>query len=215
MFSVMSRVVKYINNLRVDEIFTTRDLLPLGPRGSIDVATSTLVNEGFTIRLARGVFIKYRPGMRSISIHEVAAVKAAAFGRRIIRHSADCAYDMGLLEKGNTSVTYETDGHSSRFRSRGRWIIFKGTSARKMQMADEVAGIAIRGLVHLRERFVQTSDVAEVKRQLNPIELYRIQQFAMYAPAWLTEMFFPYRDPPARMRNNNVVAIRDFRAMRC
>jgi hypothetical protein len=214
--TVMSRVIKHINALRVDEIFTTRDLLPLGERGSIDVATSTLVHEGFMIRLARGVFVKYRPGMRSISIHEVAAVKAAAFGRRIIRHGADCAFDMGLIEKGNVSVTYATDGHSSRFRAMGRWIVFKSTSARKMQMADEVAGIAIRGLVHLRERFVYQSTVEDVKRRLDRFELFRVQQFAMYAPSWLTEMFFPYREPPPRMRNCNAAALRDFRtAMRC
>lgn len=214
-FSVMNRVLNYISALKVDEIFTTRDLLQFGPRGSIDEATSTLVNEGYTIRLARGVFVRYRPKMRIISIHEVAAVKAAAFGRRIIRHAADCACDMGLVDKGNRAVTYETDGHSSRFRSRGRWIIFKGTSARKMQMADEVAGIALRGLVYLRHKSVNRKVVELVKQKLNRFELFRVQQFAMYAPAWLTEYFFPYRRPPARVMNSYVDDFRDFRAMRC
>lgn len=182
-----SDIKRHINSLPKEQIFTTRDLLKYGLRNAVDQALFRLVNCGFITRLARGVFVKTEEQPRSISLLEIALVKAQAFGRTIITHPQDIAHQLGYDGQKNEEVTFTVNAHSSSFLALGALIIFKGASPRKFVAADTSHGAIARALWHLRETLELNETVREIHSRASRALRRDFVEHARWMPWWLSD----------------------------
>jgi len=188
----ISKIRNHIAKLSNDAFFTTREMLGHGERSSVDWALWEMVRTGEIIRLAWGVFVKSsHPAPEAITEREVAAVKAAAFGKRLMSDGADVACSQGLPAQPNGVATYQTDGRSTKFRCvlRETWVIFKGTSARKMRLGDEKIGAVIRGLWQLTEKACKIETARKVLWKMNRTEREEFELSTRWMPSWLSDSF--------------------------
>jgi hypothetical protein len=188
--SCLTFIRRHISFLKKDEIFTTRDCLVYGKRSSVDNALCALVNAGTIKRITRGVFVRPSKDFVWPSAEEVAIIKASAFGKKLLIHGADTASKHGLLPQGNEMPTYYVDGSSSRFRYRGQYINLRKASRKRMQLADDNAGLAIRALWHLGEQNVGRKEILQVAFLWNTrVEREKIYRGKAWMPAWLGDFF--------------------------
>ena len=96
MFGTTSRIRKFIFSLAENQVFTTRELIGIGSRSSIDKAIYRLVEKELIIRLARGVFMLKSDCAKLPNNEELARIKAAAFKKRIASHCSTAAESLGL-----------------------------------------------------------------------------------------------------------------------
>jgi hypothetical protein len=93
------------NSVKPGNMFTTRELLGLGNRNTIDQVIYRLIKEGTVIRLAWGVFVRKDDFQGSGDIlpsaTAVANVKAQAFGRSTFIHGAELEEVLNLIEEAN------------------------------------------------------------------------------------------------------------------
>jgi len=182
------QIRRFINGLPAGKLFTTRDLPSYGKRSAVDQALFLLVRGQRIMRVARGVFVK--PGLerlRPISACEIAEVKAKAFKRQIISHSADAACELGLVDQTNREPTYATSGRSSSFRFGNTVIHLKGVSPRKMELGESQVGLIIRSLWHLGRQYLELPTMETLKSKLGRRERLQLRLSGAEMPSWLSE----------------------------
>jgi hypothetical protein len=180
-----SCIKRHINNLPDGVLFTTRDFLSYGSRSAVDQALYRLVKSGRIRRVVRGVFIKPDYGRPPVSASEVAIVKAQAFGRRILKHCADVAFNIGLISEVNHEPTFATNGSSTSFRFRETTIHFKGIGPRKMALGDSRSGWALRSLIYLGQDSVNAGTIQKAALVLNRTSRKEVRLSGHMMPSWL------------------------------
>lgn len=189
--STIGKIRSYLASRDREHLLTTRDLLGLGTRSAVDNAVSRLVYREELIRIIPGVF--RLPGRtRKVSLHELATVKAKSFGRTIIRHAADIAFelDISAVNRPENEVWFATSGNTSSFRIGHLTVRFKPTSHRKMTLADTPFGQVVRALCYLGKERVSPQLFLTATRNLRvPLEKSEGHPFC-YLPAWLGDMFY-------------------------
>lgn len=185
-----------MTKLHSEELFTTRDLLGLGSRSSIDNAVSKLVLDGQICRIVQGLF-SLSTRKKTVTLLEVATVKANSFGRKIIEHAANIASNLGLTDEGNPDGErwFATDGRTSSFMFGTIRICFKSTSQRKMVMGDDIAGQALRALCFIGKKNMTRETITIATAHLNHAERLRTGRMCALIPYWLSDYFYIFHRP--------------------
>jgi hypothetical protein len=192
--SAVSFIRRFIYSLPQGETFTTRDCLSYGFRSAVDRALSRLVKNGTIRRLARGVFARDPDGLRSYSDFEVAKIKAEAFGRKIAKHPAMIATELGIQEKEETEAVFSIDGHTTKFRAGDRTIHLKQSSTRKMRLSNSKSGQAARALWHLGRDAVNATVIMQAVLNFDRNDRLELKRNIRWMPSWLCDYFkFPRR----------------------
>jgi hypothetical protein len=200
--SCPSYVRRFVSTLSEGQVFTTRDCLILGKRANVDKALQKLVKTKAIVRLARGVFIRCIGTIKLPSMHEMAKIKAKAFGKNLRIHGKDTAAMQGLMPDENEEHTFYVDGSTSSFQYRGCKINLKRCSRKRMTIEDTRAGLAIRALWAVGRRNVNYSLVEKISHfwHSNNIEKQAIYHSKAWMPSWLGDFFPPttYLGPQPR-----------------
>jgi len=186
-------VRRYIYKLPVGELFTTRDLLGFGSRRAIDATTHRMVKTKKIVRVARGVFYRVERHERNqppriYTAYEVAAVKAAAFGKRIMIHPVSAAHMMEFTNKGNCCLIFSTSGCSSSFTLGSTRIIFKGTCARKMQLGDSLVGLLAKAIWSLGPKHRDPEAFQPSLKRLKRKHRQQLCELRSLMPAWALDL---------------------------
>ena len=181
---------RHIFRLPRGRIFTTRELLSYGQRATVDKVLGRLVKKEIIVRLARGVFVRLDPGEPFPCAFEVARAKAHAFGKRIARHCADIAKELGLVADGPAEPTFAVSGRSSSFRYGHQVIHLKGTCLRKMRIKESNAGLVIRALWH-RGRAACSYEAVRKATEIawRRQDREELRQSKAWMPAWMGRYF--------------------------
>jgi|GEM_PF-1460494 len=197
--STIRRIRSYLASLDPELLLTTRDLLGFGTRSAVDNAVSRLVYREELYRIIPGVF--RLPGRtRKVSLHELATVKARSFGRTLIKHAADIAFELDIssCSRPANEVWFATSGNTSSFKIGHLRVRFKPTCLRRMTLADTPFGQVIRALCYLGKKKVSPQLFLTATRNLRePIEKPVGHPF-WYFPAWLGDMFYRLGPRPPR-----------------
>jgi hypothetical protein len=154
----------------VNELFCNRDFLVHGSRALVDTVLSTLTKKGDLIRLARGVYCRQMEQRTLPSVEEVVKFKADAFNR-ILRQTVDGAAErLGLKSReGEQKHTFITNSSTSSFAVFGEEgetrVYIKRASARKMLLADDLIGSAIKILWGMAEP-LEKGELFQVMKKL-------------------------------------------------
>lgn len=189
-----SKILRHIDNLRRDEVFTTRDMLSYGRRGAVDQTLYRLVKGGFIIRLARGVFIKNVEHQRDVGVTELARIKANAFGKQVMTHAHDCAIKMGLIQKPNEETMFNVTGHTSSFLTRKGRIYLQGVANRRFVLNDRPHGMLMRAFWYMEFAGHPVNYGTAILRNLNRNERLEMKKKARWIPSWLSDIICHCKD---------------------
>jgi len=134
-----------------------------------------------------------REGSQIPSWFEIARAKAEAFGKKIMRHCADIAVELGLVTKGNPLPTFGVAGRSSSFRAGDTVIHLKAISPRKMQLGESRAGQAARAMWHLGSGNFMRQHATIAAGDLLRGDRNELRRSAFWMPAWLSCYFITPR----------------------
>ncbi len=179
---------RHIRRLPATQIVTTRELLQYGSRAAVDQALYRMVKSKFLRRLARGVFLRdanFKP-----SAKEIAYAKAAAFGRRLIKHAAATLSELGFQNSRlNLETNFAVDTDSSSFWTIWGRIYLHAIGPRKFSLASSVIGERVYALWHLGASRCRSEHVTVASRSLRRTEREELRHLARFMPAWLHELY--------------------------
>lgn len=191
MFAVtcMTKMKNHIAGMKDGELVTRKKFCEMGPETAVDKNIQTLRKQEIITRQAAGVYSK---GTRiTPSFMEIVRTKAAAFGRTIQIDLADAAQAIGFTVRGNETVTFATDGHTSRFRLRGVVVTFHGVSRLKDRTGDRKSGLIIKGLFSLGKHRVKGfgTVMSDVNRVIGLLEKVELRSLRQSMTCWMRESF--------------------------
>lgn len=194
--STATFVRRFINNLDVGEIFTTRDVLHCGTRTSVDRTLGKLVSKGRIVRRSYGVFQNCDDTYPPPSPLEVATAKATAYGKEISIHGDELLAELKLsAPKGKSEeITFWVDGGASSFRYGDTKIVFKPASARKIQLIKKGGpALSLVALWHMGKRKVTRLEVS-MTATYNNHERQQLKQSLNSVPQWLSKFYVKESD---------------------
>ena len=192
-----SFIKQHIRKLPATRLFTTRELLQYGKRGAVDQVLFRLVRQKLIVRVARGVFVrksKYKPTLK-----QIAAVKAAAFGKKIYYHALNLLVDLNLAPRADRKNSlFAVNAHSSSFATcRGR-VELHGQGKRKLQLCQTKLGNILNCLWHLGENLCTEKIVARAINNIGANDRESLRSASAWMPAWLHHLcLFKYARPIA------------------
>lgn len=196
-----SSIKRFVVSLSFGKLFTTRECLLFGPRNAVDQALSRLVKRGMIVRVARGVFMREGSDVNSISVLDVARVKAESFGRKIATWSGHVAVELGIVPGAQREETFYVDSSSSSFKFGDVAVHFKKTCPRKLRLGDNPAGRALKALWHIGKRNCSPVQVMNATRPCLRWDREEIRFSLQWLPDWLSSYFVHRPLPLAYFRN--------------
>lgn len=182
-----SYIRRHITRLPRNHIFKTREFLSYGSRTAVDQVLFRMVRSGLIIRLARGVFV--REGSKIPELFEIARAKAGAFGKQILRHCNDVAFDLGLTAAGNAEPTFATSGSSSSFLAGATRVHLRHIGPRKVHLGESQAGKALRSLWHLGRGLCKNFHIVSTQAKfLLRSDRDEFRQSIAWMPTWMTRL---------------------------
>jgi len=185
-----------VQGIPLGEPFTTRRLLSLGNRATVDQTLARLVKAGVLARPARGVYVRPK---RSPYVGEVppeplkvAETIAQELGAVVQVHGAEAARRMGLTTQVPAKPVFYTSGPSRRFRLGRMEVILKHVSPRKLFLAGYPAGIALTALWYLGKQAVTLATIAMIRSALSAEEYERLRSAMAMMPDWMRTVFAKY-----------------------
>jgi hypothetical protein len=187
-FGTAARVRRYAFGVAVGELFTSRDLLNLGPRDAVDKAISRMVRAGEVRRVARGVFVRLDWDSPLPGIIEIATAKAKAFGRRILTHASKALQRL-LKEQGGDDATqiFATDGATTSFVVGDERVVLKRYAPRKLMLEDKIQGLVVRALWDAGRHAVRTGMLRDITWSMNRTDSAELKLCCNVMPSWLSE----------------------------
>ena len=189
--STATFVRRFINNLEIGKVFTTRDVLHCGTRTSVDRALGILVSKGRLERLARGVFRLVDDTLPPPSAIEVATAKAFSYGKEISIHGDDllALLKLSAPKEKSSEITFWVDGAASSFQYGETRIIFKPISARKTKLIKKGGpALSLVALWHMGKKKVTRAEIS-MSATYNNHQRQELKQSLNSVPQWLSKFY--------------------------
>lgn len=179
-----------INRLGPGSVFTPKDLLDLGARGSVDVTLSKLTSAGKIRRLSRGLYefpkhSDFLGGPLSPDSDQVAQAIARRFRWRIIPEGALAANMLGLSTQVPARISYLSDGPTRQVKVGRLTIRFKHARPKQMGVASPASALAIQALRHLGEDGITEEIITVLRTRLSRSEQRRLIRDARLSADWI------------------------------
>ena len=154
--------------------FTTKELLKLAPRMSIDKTLTRLVNKGIIKRITRGVFVrpknnKYIPNVMPSASKVIEAI-ARNTGEIFQVHGAVAVNHFNLSTQVPAITIFITSGPTREFRMGKLKIKLQHVSHRKLLHAGKPAGMALTALWHIGKNNISNHAFQNIEKELSEKE---------------------------------------------
>lgn len=197
--STAKEIRNHVETIKRGEPFTTKELLKLAPRTSIDKTLTRLVNKGIIKRITRGVFVrpknsKYIPNVMPSASKVVEAI-ARNTGETVQVHGATAVNHFKLSTQVPAIPTFITSGPTREFRMGKLKIKLQHVSHRKLLHAGEPAGMALTALWHIGKNNISNHAFQNIEKKLSVKEFKALKNTDM--PGWMMEALSKYEKQSA------------------
>ncbi|MBX9941168.1 MAG: hypothetical protein K2Y32_18035 [Candidatus Obscuribacterales bacterium] len=183
MAGIFEQIRMYVFSLSKDQFFSTKDLIGIGKRSTIDNGIARLVKLGIVVRVARGLFVREDFDLSILTIDSIVAAKSKAFGREI---TPDPDNPGEFLTNGSTS-SFDT--------ILGR-VIVRGVCPRKMKLArNSLASQLLRVWDDLKWNKSCQRVVACINSLRNSYRQEALGRYLRYLPSWITDQLSMTAEP--------------------
>ncbi len=190
MREAQKQIENRIARLGPGSVFTPKDLLNLGPRGSVDVALSKMTSEGRIRRLSRGLYevpkhSDFLGGPLSPDSDQIAQAIARRYRWRIIPEGALAANMLGLSTQVPARISYLSDGPTRQVKVGRQTIRFKHARPKQMGVASAASSLVIQALRHLGEDGITEEVITVLRTRLSRSEQRRLIRDARLSSDWI------------------------------
>lgn len=179
-------------------IFFLSDFAVLEAPIAVRKFVSEMAEEGYVVRLARGIYCYprldsdgYSTRMILPEAEDIAYALAAKENVRILPYGDEAAYRLGLTTMRVGQPKFRTDGSSRVINlSRGRKIYFNHTSEMKMfAYSNETMRLVSMAIRDLGEEYVCTEEKTRLLREhLRHVPESDYKKDIVLSPAWVSEI---------------------------
>ncbi len=184
------KIITRIQRLGAGSVFSAKDFLALGSRGTIDVTLSKLSAEGKIRRVTRGFYEypKYSQllgGPLSPDSDQVARAIARRFRWRILPTGAQAANMLGLSTQIPARIIYLTDGPTRRIKVGQQTLHFKHARPKQTAIEEPMSALVIQALRDLGKDAVGPAVIARLRAKLSPRHRHQLLRDARHASNWI------------------------------
>ena len=177
MTSVASKIMKRVTvHPSRAWVWTPKDFLDLGSRGTVDQALSRLVQAGRLRRVGRALYdvprisnVLKRPA--PVDLDAAIAALARRDGVRIMPDGLVATNQLGLTNAVPAKISYVTDGHSRTLKIDGRTVQFRHAGPNVMRWAGRPAAPVVQALRWLGPDAAADERVASILIRRLPLDV--------------------------------------------
>ncbi|WP_236979684.1 DUF6088 family protein [Membranihabitans maritimus] len=152
-----------------------------------------LTNEGFLIRLARGIYLHPEKdevlGVLYPDVETIARQIAKRDNARIIPTGAQALNLLGLSTQVPLNAVFLTDSSPRTITIKNRTIKFKKTSPKNLAVKGQITGLAIQALKEIGKKKVTPEQIKIITTQLKKEEPETLYHDMKLAPSWIADIF--------------------------
>lgn len=170
-------------------VFTPKDFVDFGMRGSIDVALSRLAHAGDIRRIGRGLYDYPRQHARLGTLGpdtgSLADALATQSGDRLAPSGAAAANSLGLSTQVPAKASYATSGRSRVKRAAGRSLSLKHSRAPVLAKASDTANAVLQALAHLGKDKIDADIIRRFATRIDDHDMKVLTQARPLMPGWM------------------------------
>lgn len=190
--SLRDQILRRVRGNGPGHVFTPKDFLDLGTRGSVDRVLSEAVDDGDIRRIARGVY--HYPKFNATlgievapSADQIAQALARKVRSRATPSGAQAANQLGLSTQVPAKLTYLTDGNDRTVKAGKRTFVFKHVSPKDFDAERSKPAMILRALRYLGKDKVDQDAIDHLRQGLTRTERRELLQRSAYMTDWLRE----------------------------
>lgn len=190
MRKVRDKIESRIARMGPGSVFTPKDLIDLGTRGSVDVALSKMTSQGRIRRLSRGLYevpkhSDFLGGPLSPDSDQIAQAIARRYRWRIIPEGTLAANMLGLSTQVPARISYLSDGPTRQIKVGRLTIRFKHARPKQMGVANPTSALVIQALRHLGEEGISPQVIEKLRTRLSRGEQRKLIRDARLSAHWI------------------------------
>ena len=192
MMSVGDRILKRVRDKGRGWVFTPKDFVDFGTRGSIDMALSRLAKSGAIRRIERGLYDYPKQhdklGILSPDPDSLAQAVSARTGEKVFPSAAAAANRLGLSTQVPAKAAYVTDGPTRTRKLAGRTIAMKHTRAPILDSASSQANAVLQALSLIGRDNVDPTLIGALAKRLDNQDIKTLMAGRAQMSGWMGDV---------------------------
>jgi hypothetical protein len=190
--STDDQIVKKIRSYKSQRLFFVDDFVDIASYKAVSKALERLVDDKILIRVATGIYARYKEdpmlGIILPTTEMIAEAIAKRDKARIIPTGAYALNALGLSTQIPLNVVYLTDGTARKIKAGHRTIQFKKTSPRNLAARGSISSLAIQALKAIGKEKVTEREKNKILDLLKEENTADLQHDIRLAPEWIRKI---------------------------
>jgi len=192
MSATTDKIMKRVRGKGRGWVFTPRDFIDFGTRGSVDVALSRLVQSRTIRRVGRGLYdypkLHDKLGPLSPNADSLARAVASKSGDKVLPSGAVAANRLGLSTQVPAKASYATDGPSRVKTVAGRTLSLKHARAPLIEKASDRANAVLQAIAHFGKGSIDTDIIQQLADRLDDRDMKALVKARPQMPGWMGDL---------------------------
>ena len=192
MSAVADQIMRRVRGKGRGWVFTPKNFIDLGTRGSVDMALSRLVHAGNIRRIGRGLYDYPRKhdslGPLSPDPANIAQAVSTQSGDKIAPSGATASNSFGLSTQVPARATYATSGRSRVRRVGGRSVTLRHSRAPVLDNASDTANAVVQAHAHLGRDQVDDDKVRHFAARLDDKDMSDLTRARAQMTGWMGDV---------------------------
>jgi hypothetical protein len=190
--STDGQIVKKVRDYKSQRLFFVDDFITIANYKAISKALERLVEDNVLIRVANGIYARYKEdavlGVMLPTTEQIAKAIAKRDKARIIPTSAYALNALGLSTQIPLNVVYLTDGTARKIKVGNRTIQFKKTTPKNLAAKGKISSLVIQALKAIGKDKVTGGERRKILELLRKEKTTDLEHDIRLAPEWIRKI---------------------------
>lgn len=192
MSAIANKIMKRVRGKGRGWVFTPKDFIDFGTRGSIDMALSRLAQSETIRRVGRGIYDYPKQhtklGTLSPNADSLAQAISRQGGNQITTSGAAAANQLGFSTQVPAKTTYSTSGPTNTKSVAGRTLTLKHARAPIIVKASDRANAALQALTHIGKDRIDADMIRQLAHRLDDHDVKALIKARPRMPGWMGDI---------------------------
>lgn len=190
--AVASQIMQRVRGKGRGWVFTPKNFVDFGTRGSIDMALSRLTRAGSIRRIGRGLydFPRQHGSLGALSPDPAAIAQAvsAQSGDKIASSGAVANNCFGLSTQVPARATFATSGRSRVHKAGGRSVTLRHSRAPILDNVSDTANAVVQALAHLGRDKIDRETILQFASRVNDKDISDLVRARSQMTGWMGDV---------------------------
>ena len=190
--STDDNIVNKIRDYKSQRLFFVDDFITIANYKAVSKALERLVDNKVLIRVATGIYARYKEepvlGVILPTTEQIAKAIAKRDHARIIPTGAYALHALGLSTQIPLNVVYLTDGTARKIKAGNRTIQFKKTTPKNLAAKGKISSLVIQALKAIGKDKVTESEHRKILELLKEEKTTDLEHDIRLAPEWIRKI---------------------------